>query len=161
MLQTKIFLSDENADSSSFCMAEDYFNAWMAENPNLIIKDVKYQHVMTEESDYVKQSSSIMVLFEVPEGDSELFTRFKWNEIWNRSHLYVDKLKDKEWLFNKRKEDPHFPFVGKLPSVDTPVLIKLENGTYKLSKRVYSYDYGYYYFEGIADEHFYWQYLPE
>lgn len=65
MLQTKIFLSDENADPSSFCMAEDYFNAWMAENSNVIIKDVKYQHVMTEEGNHVKQSSSIMVLFEV------------------------------------------------------------------------------------------------
>lgn len=163
MLQSKIFLSDSDGDSSQFCSAADYFNAWVKDNPNLEIKDVKFQHAMTTDKyndEYALQASSIFVLFELLDG-SEPFTRFKWNSIWNRASLFKDKLEDRDWVFNKRKEDPHFPLVGNLPSADTPVLVKLEDGTYKLSKLVYSYEWGYCYFEGIAAEHFSWQYLPE
>ena len=43
MLQSKIFLSDSDGDSSQFCSAADYFNAWVKDNPNLEIKDVKFR----------------------------------------------------------------------------------------------------------------------
>ena len=108
MLQTKIFLSDENGEPSSFCMAEDYFNAQVAENSNVVIKDVKYQHVMTEESDYVKQSSSIMVLFEVPES-LEPHSRFTWHSVWDQRFLFAQEMQDKDWCLNKCKEEPTFP----------------------------------------------------
>lgn len=163
MLQTKIFLSDTGGDSSYFCNAADYFNAWVKDNPNVEIKDVKFQHTMTTDKyndDSALQASSIFVLFELPD-NLELLTRFKWDSIWNRASLFKDKLEDKHWVFDKRREDPHFPLVGEFPSADTSVLVKLEDGTYKLSKLVYSYTRGYYYFEGIQDEHFSWQYLPE
>lgn len=163
MLQSKIFLSDSDGDSSQFCSAADYFNAWVKDNPNIEIKDVKFQHAMTADKyndEYALQASSIFVLFELPL-DSEPFTRFKWNSIWNRVSLFNDKLEDKHWVFDKRREDPHFPLVGDFPSADTSVLVKLEDGTYKLSKLVYSYTRGYYHFEGIDAEHFSWQYLPE
>ena len=163
MLQSKIFLSDSDGDSSQFCSAADYFNAWIKENSTVEIKDVKFQHTMTTDKyndDSVMQASSIFVLFELPDG-SEPFTRFKWNSIWNRASLFKDKLEDRNWVFDKRKEDPHFPFVGDLPSADTSVLVKLTDGTYKISELVYSYEYGYYYFKGITAEHFSWQYLPE
>lgn len=163
MLQSKIFLSDSDGDSSRFCNAADYFNAWVNENLTIEIKDVKFQHAMTTDKyndDSALQSSSIFVLFELPDG-SESLTRFKWNTIWNQASLFKDKLEDRTWVFDKRKEDSHFPLVGDLPSADTSVLVKLEDGTYKLSKLVYSYEWGYYYFEGITAEHFSWQYLPE
>lgn len=163
MLQSMIFLSDGDGNSSQFCSAADYFNAWVKDNPTIEIKDVKFQHAMTTDKyndDSVMQTSSIFVLFELPLG-SEPFTRFKWNAIWNRASLFTNKLEDRDWVFNKRKEDPHFPLVGNLPSADTSVLVKLTDGTYKISKLVYSYDWGYYYFEGITAEHFSWQYLPE
>lgn len=163
MLQSKIFLSDSDGDSSQFCSAADYFNAWVKDNPNIEIKDVKFQHAMTTDKyndEYALQASSIFVLFELLDG-SEPFTRFKWNSIWNRVSLFNDKLEDKHWVFDKRREDPHFPLVGDFPSADTSVLVKLEDGTYKLSKLVYSYTRGYYHFEGIDAEHFSWQYLPK
>ena len=163
MLQSKIFLSDDYGDSSRFCNAADYFNAWVNENSNIEIKDVKFQHVMTTDKyndDSALQASSIFVLFDLPDG-SEPLTSFKWNTIWNRASLFKDKLEDRSWVFDKRSEDLHFPLVGDFPSADIPVLVKLEDGTYKLSKLVYSYTYGYYHFEGIDDEHFSWQYLPE
>ena len=163
MLQSKIFLSDSDGNSSQFCTAADYFNAWVKDNPTIEIKDVKFQHVMTTDKyndDSVMQASSIFVLFELPEG-SEPFTRFKWNSIWNRASLFKDKLEDRDWVFNKQKEDPYFPLVGELPTADTPALVKLIDGTYKISELVYSYEYGYYYFKGITAEHFSWQYLPE
>lgn len=163
MLQTKIFLSDTGGDSSYFCDAADYFNAWVKDNPTIEIKDVKFQHTMTTDKyndDSALQASSIFVLFELPD-DLEPLTRFKWNSIWNRVSLFNDKLEDKHWVFDKRREDPHFPLVGDFPSADTSVLVKLEDGTYKLSKLVYSYTRGYYHFEGIDAEHFSWQYLPE
>lgn len=163
MLQSKIFLSDSDGNSSQFCTAADYFNAWVKDNPTIEIKDVKFQHAMTIDKyndDSVMQASSIFVLFELPEG-SEPFTRFKWNSIWNRASLFKDKLEDRDWVFNKRKEDPYFPLVGELPTADTPALVKLIDGTYKISELVYSYEYGYYYFKGITAEHFSWQYLPE
>lgn len=163
MLQTKIFLSDTGGDSSYFCDAADYFNAWVKDNPTIEIKDVKFQHTMTTDKyndDSALQASSIFVLFELPD-DLEPLTRFKWNSIWNQVSLFNDKLEDKHWVFDKRREDPHFPLVGDFPSADTSVLVKLEDGTYKLSKLVYSYTRGYYHFEGIDAEHFSWQYLPE
>ena len=163
MLQSKIFLSDVGGDSSQFCSVADYFNAWVKDNPNTEIKDVKFQHTMTTDKysdDTVMQASSIFVLFELSDG-SDPFTRFKWNAIWNRASLFKDKLEDKQWVFDKRREEPHFPLVGKFPSGDTPVLVKLEDGTYKVSKLVYNYTYGYYRFEGIDAEHFSWQYLPK
>lgn len=163
MLQSKIFLSDSDGNSSQFCTAADYFNAWVKDNPTIEIKDVKFQHAMTTDKyndDSVMQASSIFVLFELPEG-SEPFTRFKWNSIWNRASLFKDKLEDRDWVFNKRKEDPYFPLVGELLTADTPALVKLIDGTYKISELVYSYEYGYYYFKGITAEHFSWQYLPE
>ena len=163
MLQSKIFLSDGNGDSSQFCSAADYFNAWVKDNPTIEIKDVKFQHAMTTDKyndDSVMQASSIFILFELPYG-SEPFTRFKWNSIWNRASLFKGELEDRDWVFNKRKEDSHFPLVGNLPPADTSVLVKLTDGTYKISELVYSYDWGYYYFEGITAEHFSWQYLPE
>ena len=163
MLQSKIFLSDSDGNSSQFCTAADYFNAWVKDNPTIEIKDVKFQHAMTTDKyndDSVMQASSIFVLFELPEG-SEPFTRFKWNSIWNRASLFKDKLEDRDWVFNKRNEDPYFPLVGELPTADTPALVKLIDGTYKISELVYSYEYGYYYFKGITAEHFSWQYLPE
>lgn len=159
MLQTKIFLSDENGDPSSFCMAEDYFNAWMEENSNVIIKDVKYQHVMTEESDCVKQSSSIMVLFEKPDG-SEPSSRFKWHSVWDSRFLFTREMQDTSWISVKLKEEPNFPLVGDLPETYTPVLVKTSDGCYKVAllKRDTS---GCYYFEGIDNENFSWQYLPK
>ena len=140
MLQSKIFLSDGGSDSSYFCNAADYFNAWVKENPNIEIKDVKFQHTMTTDKyndDSALQASSIFVLFELPD-DLEPLTRFKWNSIWNRASLFKDKLEDRDWVFNKRKDDSHFPLVGDFPFADTSVLVKLEDGTYKLSKLVYS-----------------------
>ena len=158
MLQTKIFLSDENADPSSFCMAEDYFNAWMAENPNVIIKDVKYQHVMTEEN-YLKQSSSIFVLFEVPEG-SKSYSLFTWHSVWDQRFLFAQEMQDKDWCLNKCKEEPTFPLVGKLPETYTPVLVKIADGWYKVSMIKEDAD-GIFYFEGVDAEYFEWQYLPK
>lgn len=159
MLQTKVFLSSEVGNSSHFCSIEDQFNAWVAENPNIEIKDVKYQHVMTEEDDYVKQSSSIMVLFEVPDG-SKPHSRFKWNSVWNRRSLFEREMQDSSWISAKLEEEPTFPLVGDLPETYTSVLVKLADGCYKVTllKRGSS---GRYYFEGIDDAHFSWQYLPE
>ena len=78
MLQSKIFLSDSDGDSSQFCSAADYFNAWVKDNPNIEIKDVKFQHAMTTDKyndEYALQASSIFVLFELLDG-SDPFTRF-------------------------------------------------------------------------------------
>lgn len=89
-LQTKLFLSDSDGNSSQFCSAADYFNAWVKDNPTVEIKDVKFQHAMTTDKyndDSVMQASSIFVLFKLPLG-SEPFTRFKWNSIWNRASLF-------------------------------------------------------------------------
>ena len=159
MLQTKVFLSSEVGNSSHFCSIEDQFNAWVAENPNIEIKDVKYQHVMTEEGDYVKQSGSIMVLFELSEG-SEPHSRFKWTSIWNRRSLFQRELQDSSWISAKLDEEPTFPLVGNLPETYTPVLVKIADGWYRVTtlKRDSS---GCYYFEGIDTEYFSWQYLPE
>lgn len=159
MLQTKIFLSDENGEPSSFCMAEDYFNIWVAENPNVVIKDVKYQHVMTEESDYVKQSSSIMVLFEVPE-NSEPYSRFTWHSVWDQRFLFAQEMQDKDWCLKKCKEEPTFPLVGKLPETYTPVLVKIADGWYNVSMIKKDAN-GIFYFEGVDAEYFEWQYLPK
>ena len=159
MLQTKIFLSNYVGDSSFFCRAEDYFNAWVAENPNIEIKDVKYQHVMTDGDDYVKQSSSIMVLFEVQDG-SKPYSRFNWNSVWNRRLLFEREMQDSSWISDKLEEEPTFPLVGNLPETYTPVLVKVADGWYRVT--VLKQDSrGCYYFEGIDAEHFSWQYLPE
>lgn len=159
MLQTKVFLSSDVGNSSHFCSIEDQFNAWASENPNVEIKDVKYQHVMTEEEDYVKQSSSIMVLFEVPDG-SEPHSRFKWNSVWNRRSLFEREMQDSSWISDKLEEEPTFPLVGDLPDTYTSVLVKVADGWYRVTimKRDSN---GCYYFEGIDTEYFSWQYLPE
>lgn len=154
MLQTKIFLSNYVGDSSFFCRAEDYFNAWVAENPSIEIKDVTYQHVMTDGDDYVKQSSSIMVLFEVQDG-SKPYSRFNWNSVWNRRLLFQGEMQDSSWVSDKLEEEPTFPLVGNLPETYTPVLVKVADGCYRVTilKQDSS---GCYYFAGIDNEHFSW-----
>jgi len=156
MLQTKIFLSN----GSDVYDVENQFNAWVSENPNVNIKDMKFQHTATNCDDYVVQSGSIMVMFEVPEG-SEPYSRFKWNTVWNRRSYYnSSQIGNIDFVQDVLKENPTFPLVGELPKYIAPVLVKLSNGSYCISQRAYSADCGHY-FEGIEDEHFSWQYLPK
>lgn len=158
MLQTKIFQSK----GSDVYGVEDQFNAWVSENPNLNITDVKYQHAMTSKNDIgdCVLTTSIMVLFDVVNG-SEPYSRFKWNTVWNRRSYYnSSQIGNIEFVQDAIKENPKFPLVGELPEYIAPVLVKLSNGSYCISQRGYSADCGHY-FEGIDDEHFSWQYLPE
>ena len=157
MLQTKIFLSN----GSDVCSLEDQFNAWVAENPNVAIKDVKFQHAMTGNYDVVEsviETSSIMILFETPEG-SEPYSRFKWNPIWNRISYFADKIGNKGFVADELKNLPNFPLVGTIPKNIIPILVKREDGSYCISQISFTEDFGYS-FVGVNDEHFSWQYLP-
>lgn len=155
MLQTKIFLSN----GSDVYDVENQFNAWVFENPNVNIKDVKFQHTATNCDDYVVQSGSIMVMFEVPEG-SEPYSRFKWNSVWNRRAYFKSSFGKNDFVANALRENPNFPIVGELPREIVPVLVKLGDKSYRITKRGFNEELGHY-FEGIEDEHFSWQYLPE
>lgn len=163
MLQTKIFLSDKDGDPLDFCKAADQFNAWVAENPHVVIKDVQYQHTSSldnYENNYILQASSIMVLFEVSEG-AEVNSRNEWYSVWDRRSMFEKEMQDESWIAEQRQKEFTFPLVGDLPSLYKPVLVKLSDGSYLVSQVMLSVRHGNY-FEGILDcERFSWQYLPE
>lgn len=163
MLQTKIFLSDTDGDPSDFCKAADQFNTWVAENPNVVIEDVQYQHTSSldnYDNNYILQASSIMVLFEVSD-DAELKPQNEWHSVWDRRSIFEKEMKDESWIAEQRQKEFTFPLVGDLPSLYKPVLVKLSDGSYLVSQVMLSVRHGYY-FEGILDcESFSWQYLPE
>ncbi len=163
MLQTKIFLSDTDGDPSDFCKAADKFNVWVIENPQVIIKDVQYQHTSSldnYDNNYILQASSIMVLFEVSEG-AEVNSRNEWHSVWDRRSMFEKEMQDESWIAKQREIDFTFPLVGELPRLYTPILVKLSDGSYLVSQVMLSVRDGYH-FEGILDcERFSWQYLPE
>lgn len=163
MLQTKIFLSDTDGAPSDFCKAADQFNAWVAENPHVVIKDVQYQHTSSidnYDNNYILQASSIMVLFEVSEG-AEVTSRNEWHSVWDRRSIFEKEMQDESWIAKQRQKEFTFPLVGDLPSLYKPVLVKLSDGSYLVSQVMLSVRHGNY-FEGVLDcERFSWQYLPK